>query len=294
MKVLRGRMFKFEPEEVSIWMRLWNMEVDLEGVRGMKQVVRILSLAFCALMFSTVFSVPLTTTASAQPVEEWVAKYRGPAGDDHGQSIVLGSSGNVYVSGTGRWNWFTGKDYLTIGYDSLGNELWVARYDGPAGADDWMFDMATDSSENIYITGSSVGSGTSMDYATIAYDSGGHELWVARYDGQASLKDWGHALALDASDNVYVTGRSHDDFEVWDYATVAYDFSGNELWIARYDGPSGLNDEARDIAVGPFGKVYVTGASNRNETGNDWNSDWATVAYDASGKELWVARGESP
>ncbi len=247
------------------------------------------------LMLSTVFSVPLTTTASAQPVEEWVARHRGSGGDYQGHGIVLGSSGNVYVSGDGRWKGYnTGRDYLTIGYDSSGNELWVARYDGPDSDDDKAHDMVTDSSENIYVIGHSGGSGTSADYATIAYDSSGNELWVARYDGPASLEDWGTDIALDASDNVYVTGRSHDAFEVWDFATVAYDSSGNELWVARYDGPSGWKDIARDIAVGPFGNVYVTGATNWNEDDEDWDSDWATIAYDTSGKELWVATYDGP
>jgi hypothetical protein len=263
----------------------------LEGVRGMKQAAKSLSLVFCLLMLPSVFSITLTTTVSAQPAVEWVAIYDGPAGgDDHTGQIVLGSSGNVYVTGEGRWNFFNGDDYLTIGYDSFGNELWVARYDGPAGGDDWTFDMATDTSENIYITGFSVGSGTSYDYATISYDSDGNELWVARYDGPASLKDWGTEIALDASGNIYVTGRSHDENEEWDIVTVAYDSSGNELWVARFDSPLGLNDTPNDMAVSPSGNVYVTGRSYDDQEG----SDWATIAYDSSGNELWVATYDGP
>jgi hypothetical protein len=264
----------------------------------MKQVGRIFSFAFCVLMFSAVFSFPLTTTASPQPTVEWVARWNGPqSANDVTYGLVLGPSGNVYVTGIGIWNGYTGHEYVTIGYDSSGNELWVARYDGPESGDDGAHDIAVDSSENIYVTGHSVGRGTSMDYATIAYDSTGNELWAARYDGPAGLKDYGTALALDASGNVYVTGRSHDGFELFDFATVAYDSSGNELWVARYDGPRSLNDEPQDIAVDPFGNVYVTGLSNRPEIappGEGYDSEWATIAYDSSGNELWVARYNGP
>jgi hypothetical protein len=293
IKVLRGHEFKFEPEEVSIWIWLWNLDTVFEGVRGMKQVARILSLAFCVLLISTVFSFTMTTTASAQPIEEWVAIYDGPAGgDDHAINMVMGSSGNVYVTGHGRWNFYEGDDYLTISYDSSGNELWVARYDGPKSGNDWARDIATDSSENIYITGSSVGN--MYDYATIAYDSSGNELWVARYDGPASRMDLGTNLALDASDNVYVTGRSEDESEVYDIVTIAYDSSGNELWVARYDSPSSLHDIPEDISIDSFGNVIVTGSSSSDFGHYCLDCDWVTIAYDSSGNELWVTPYNGP
>ncbi len=257
----------------------------------MKQVVRILSLTFCALMFSPVFSVQLTTTVSAQPSEAWVARYSGPAGgDQHASEIALGASGNVYVTGHGHWSGVAGSDYLTIAYDFSGNELWVARYDGPGSGYDVAVDILVDSSENIYVTGRSWGGATYSDYATIAYDSSGNELWVARYDGGASLNDLATGIALDNSGNVYVTGRSQDQSKENDFATVKYDRNGNEVWVARYDGPLGLEDGAGDVAVDSHGNVYVTGRSWGGATDNDW----ATIAYDSSGNELWVARHNGP
>jgi hypothetical protein len=43
--------------------------------------------------------------------------------------------------------------------------------------------LAVDASENVYVTGHSVGSDQSEDYATIKYTAGGVEEWVTRYDG---------------------------------------------------------------------------------------------------------------
>jgi hypothetical protein len=57
-----------------------------------------------------------------------------------------------------------------VAYDSSGNQLWVARYNGPGNGDDIASGIAFDSKTgNLYVTGTSPGLGTGSDYATIAY-----------------------------------------------------------------------------------------------------------------------------
>jgi hypothetical protein len=63
----------------------------------------------------------------------------------------------------------------------------------------------------------------------------------------------------------------------YDFATVKYNPSGDELWVSRYDATN--NDYAYGLAVDADGSVYVTGSSL---------GDFATVKYDAAGNELWV------
>ncbi len=253
-----------------------------------KHIIRILSLTVLASLIVGLFSVG--PVVSAQPAVEWVARYNGPAsGDDEVSEMVLGSSGNIYIAGHGAGSG-TRDDYATIAYDSSGNELWVARYDGPGSGWDVPDDISVDSSENVYVTGRSWGGATYTDYATVAYDSSGNELWVSRYNGEASLHDLATGIALDSSGNVYVTGGSEGQSKEDDFATVKYDGNGNELWVARYDGPAGLRDRPGDIAVDSLGNVYVTGGSWGGSTGYDW----ATIAYDSSGNELWIARFNGP
>jgi hypothetical protein len=188
--------------------------------------------------------------------------------------MAVDSEGNVYVTG---WSVGDGTetDYATVKYDSSGNELWVARYDGPANRSDKAYAIALDSEGNVYVTGYSSGDGTLLDYATVKYDSSGNELWVARYNGPANIYAYACDIVVDASNNVYVTGVSDGDGTYGDYATVKYDSAGNELWVARYDGPANYDDSAYAMVLDPFGNVYVTGYSY----GDGTFSDYATIKY---------------
>jgi hypothetical protein len=216
-----------------------------------------------------------TIKYNASGTEQWVARYDGPDNSaDFANAIALDDSANVYVTGgsTGTSGTY---DYATIKYDASGTEEWVARYNGPGNLDDSATAIAIDGSANVYVTGDSPGSGTSLDYATIKYDPSGAEQWVARYNGPGNFNDDARAIAVDVSGNVYVTGASTGSDGIYDYATAKYDASGAEQWVARYNGPGNLIDFARAIGVDGSGNVYVTGES----LGSDTNYDYATIKY---------------
>ncbi|MBA3726335.1 MAG: SBBP repeat-containing protein, partial [Armatimonadetes bacterium] len=131
----------------------------------------------------------------------------------------------------------------TAGVGQVTTEAWVARYNGPGNSNDTARALAADAAGNVYVTGYSYGAGTGdFDYATIKYDSNGNQLWVARYNGPGNDNDYASALAVDAAGNVYVTGLSLGAGTSYDYATVKYDSNGNQLWVARYNGPGNFYD----------------------------------------------------
>ena len=147
-----------------------------------------------------------------------------------------------------------------------GVPLWTNRYDGPANGNDRIdaaHAIAVDSSGNVFVTGESTGSGSSSDYATIAYSNSGVPLWTNRYNGPGNSMDFAEALAVDSSGNVFVTGGSWSgqSFTNSGYATVAYSSAGRPLWTNRYDGAGNTFGRARAIAVDRGGNVFVTGSS---------------------------------
>jgi Beta-propeller repeat len=232
---------------------------------------------------NTTFCATIKYNAAGE--EQWVAEYHGGANADYPAAIAVDETGNAYVTGTSQT--CPGSDYLTLKYNSIGQEQWVARYYGPEEHLDSAKAIALDGAGNVYVTGGSFGS-----YATIKYNATGQQQWAARYDegGYSAAAD----IAVDGSGNVYVTGRTADSNHYSDYGTVKYNPAGQQLWVARYNGPPGNGpDAATAIALDGSGNVYVTGYSSRtNFTYNDYG--YATIKYDSSGQQQWVARYDEP
>ncbi len=164
-------------------------------------------------------------------------------------------------------------------------QSWIARYDGPASDEDQPCGIAVDDSGYVYVAGSSWGSGTSHDFATIKYGTSGETLWVRRFDGAAKGDDQARGIAV-SGDRVAVTGGVAGPDLYTDLFTIVYSTDGDSLWTASYDGPASGNDHGLAVAFGDSGDVYVTGYSS--DTLNGW--DYTTAKYSASGVQQWVSR----
>jgi uncharacterized delta-60 repeat protein len=215
----------------------------------------------------------------------WAARYTAIAGRvNNATGVAVDSNGNVFVTGYGV-NALGRNQYITLKYNSAGQQVWVQTYVGPGLSGDQANAIGLDPAGNVYVTGQSPGVTSGNDYATLKYSNSGLQLWVARYDGPGSKDDIPAAMLVDLQGNVYVTGSSYNASNNTDYATVKYDSDGNQLWVARYDGPVSGNDSATDLVMDSAGNLFVTGSSAGVN-----KSDYATVKYSPQGQQLWVQR----
>ena len=216
-------------------------------------------------------------------------------GEDRAVAVAVDTGKNIYVTGYAS-NSGAGFDIVTIKYDSnlAVAAGWPKTYNGPGNADDKPVSIAVNDSLNVYVTGTSVGSGTGADYVTVKYDAGGAQQWVQRYNGKANLADSAFAMVLQGTTALYVTGTTRDSLNsstvTYDYKTIKYDAgSGDTLWTARYKGDG--DDIARSIALRSSNDVFVTGSSHTDTSG--W--DYLTIKYNQSdGGEAWVSRYNDP
>ena len=215
----------------------------------------------------------------------WITKYNGPInGEDKASDIFVDANNDVFITGTSAGVGTLG-DFTTVKYNSEGIEQWVARYNGTADSTDRAVALEVDSTGNVFVAGYSFDIDTKDDYVTVKYSPAGVEQWVVRYNGMADSTDILTALYLDDASNVYVTGYSYDLTNMKDFATIKYDSSGVEQWVARFNGHSNKDDVARALVVGSSNDVFVTGSSYSNDT----NYDYATIKYNTDGEEQWVA-----
>jgi hypothetical protein len=234
-----------------------------------------------------------TIKYSSMGNQQWIALYHGPSiTDSYARTIAIDEAENVYVTGTSGSH-SNRMDITTVKYDSSGVQQWEARYHGPLGygQDEGNF-IAVSPAGNVYVCGESYGSTNTHDYVTIKYSSAGQEQWVQRYNGTGHYHDSPAGMALDADENVYVTGSSYSSpgNGNYNYVTIKYNTEGDVQWIADYNDSLNGSDYACDLVLDDSANVYVTGRSFI--ASNDW--DFTTVKYNTDGQQQWLIRYDGP
>ncbi|MEO8211430.1 MAG: SBBP repeat-containing protein, partial [bacterium] len=175
-------------------------------------------------------------------------------------SLAVDALGNVFATGYSGGSGIN-DDYITVKYNSAGTVQWAKYYNGPGNGADTAYSLAVDGSGNVYVTGSSAGSGTGTDYATIKYNPSGIEQWVQRYNGPGNSSDKTNSLSVDASGNVYVAGVSAGSTTGDDFATIKYSQTGSSLTLNLTVFIEGFYNPASNNLISDTARVYLRNAS---------------------------------
>src|ERR1017187_3725039 len=101
-----------------------------------------------------------TIKYSSAGVPLWTNHYNGPGnGADEAGSVAVDGSNNVIVTGGSCTSGGVNPNCVTIKYSSAGVPLWTNRYTGPGNSNASGGGVAVDGSNNVIVTGSSVGTG---------------------------------------------------------------------------------------------------------------------------------------
>jgi len=143
--------------------------------------------------------------------------------------------------------------------------------------------MAIDSSDNIYVAGTtgSFGAGKE-DMYVVKYDKSGNKKWDITWGGE---KDDGCVgMVLDSSTNLYLAGNSGDDM-----CLVKYNSSGIQQWNRTWDGDRNY-ERCQTIAMDSLENIYVAGQARFGDMyiakydkfGNcKWNRTWSKKKFNS-------------
>jgi uncharacterized delta-60 repeat protein len=165
-------------------------------------------------------------------------------------------------------------------------EAWVRRIDGPIHGNDHAHDVRIDSAGNIILTGWIETATGNEDCHTVKYSPQGDLLWENTYAGSATGTDYGYALTLDPSGNVYVAGFGNGtNPATFDIFVLKYDADGNSVWTQRWTSPiTNYSAYAYSIAVDNQGNVFTTGFESDGFT----DGEFITLKFNSSGVLQWA------
>jgi hypothetical protein len=270
-------------------------------------------LGCCSLVCVCLVAV---ASVSAQDVAWTKYSYGAPASTDarfggmndySGRlALVVDAAGNAIA--TGRVNTGAGMDWLTVKYDSSGNELWRAVVNGPGsierlsaqvGASSTTFDearaIALDSQGNVVVTGWTVADspGGPGRCTIVKYSSNGTELW-RKQPQLPSAGTWVESqcfsVAVDADGHIVTTGTARDSISqaaITAAIVIKHDSDGNRLWEDVLVSPAaGQKYESNRLAFDSQNNVFVTHYLQSSNVGID--GTWVIRKLGgANGAQMW-------
>lgn len=212
----------------------------------------------------------------------------GSAGDDYVTSSTFDASGNIIVAGyANHQSGTTGDDIYVTKWSTAGTLLWSYIWNNTGSNDeDRALAVASDLSNNIFITGSTYQSATDRDMVTLKLDSTGANQWtkIYAYSGDGN-DDRGYSVTTDSLGNSYVTGAAAD------WTTVKYDPSGNVTWQTHYTTFDLERFSYKKVLLDKAGNVITIGTAFEGSSQQD---NYVVSKYTKTGTLIWSTDINSP
>jgi len=214
----------------------------------------------------------------------WSRRYNSPVNRyDYLTDMVLDDSGNIYVTGESQVEATGGDlDWITIKYKPNGDTAWIRSFEWTGGGPDEPYSIALDKKNNIFITGFCLASSPNgRDMVTAKYNYNGDLQWAKGYSSKNNGSDWGYAVVVDDSNNVYSSGYGSIP-EGNEIVTIKYNTNGDEMWIRKHQTLG--SDYLRPIksTTDKYNNVIVNGLYYLND-----NYAFITIKYNPNGDLLW-------
>lgn len=204
---------------------------------------------------SMIFLLKVNQSGDTQWQEEW-------GGARAVVSVEINSNDEIFVLGTTISYGAGQEDIVLIKYNNSGGFQWYETwgYDW----DERAYDMVIDSGENIYIVGTTTRYHINRyDICVIKYDSSGTQIFNTSWSsGGSSYWETGESIAVDSSNNIYVSGRISGDSPL---LLLKFDSLGNYVWNSTkelwnyivttgipYIGESLILDHSENLIVSYF------------------------------------------
>lgn len=178
---------------------------------------------------------------------------------------------------------------LILRYDRDGRLIWTRTYDNPAGGDDVIRTVTTDSSGNIIAAGFFIGPSPAKGpiWLVRKYSATGDLLWSRTNSGPVNSPSVPNDVAVDARDNITVVGSfGGTDADDRERPVIRkYDPGGRLLWQRTYEAPDASIASFNAVAVDRDGGLLTAGLAW--SSGQNRSYEWLIRKYDTSGKRLW-------
>lgn len=210
----------------------------------------------------------------------------GAAGGEAFSAATVDSSGNVYLTGYASDAFAEAnagmRDVIVAKLDTNGVPQWTRQYGNvsigaSASSEDFGYAIALDSSNNVVISGSTTGSlaeanAGNADAFISRLDNAGNIVWTRQLGNvtlgaAASGTDFPTGLALDASNNIYVSGNTDGSLGEAnggneDLFAIKFDSAGTYQWIRQFGAATvGANASGADrhagMAIDSDGCTYI-------------------------------------